>query len=83
MGFIDVLKKVGNGIMEYSNNLQSCKIHFSSYNTDELVEMLRKGYFKQYGNDFKYSDCRIAVRMVLMDRGYSTSQLNSIDKSRR
>lgn len=83
MGFLDGLKKIGNSIIEYGNNLQICKIHFSCFDTNELVGMLRSGVFKKQGNDFKHSDCRIAVRMVLADRGYSSSQLNSIDKSTR
>ena len=45
--------------------------------------MLKIGVFKQQNNNYNNSDCRIAVRMVLADRGYTSSQLNSIDKTRR
>lgn len=83
MGFIDGLKNFGNNLVEYTNNLKSCKIYFSSYDTNELIDMLKIGVFKQQNNNYNNSDCRIAVRMVLADRGYTSSQLNSIDKTRR
>lgn len=84
MGLLDGLKRIGNGISNFTNDIKICKTHFLSFSDEELMDMLRVGRFDKgeleynYDHKFNHTKCELAVKMVLKDRGYSQEYINSI-----
>lgn len=75
MGFWDIAKKVGSGIVnttkEFNEELKNLREKYQYENDYELFEMLKDHYIKKKLTNKE----AVAIRQVLKERGYSSEDI--------
>lgn len=80
MGFLDGLKAFGDYTIEFTNRIKTYKTFYYDYEDAELLKMFRYGGYARPCSDAKLYECKVAIKSILQEHGYSKSYLESIER---